>query len=218
MAAGSRSCSGAYSPTPSSQTPDHPPRSRRAMPARMASPFPGRPGMTGLRYRRRGRSSTCDERSRSPMNHLEPWHPPTPISHVARHNAQALGLDLAGDDSVEILPSASTRARIRRAVQKRRIHQPRAVRVPPHKEDSAADRVESTELALTAQVVEVDPPSVAPAIQIERRPAMLQDAVRLHDLLAGAQQALDQIGRVLDHVDVQPQDPRLVVQGPKEQV
>src|SRR5262249_42795712 len=56
------------------------------------------------------------------------------------------------------------------------------------------------------------------AIQIERRPAMLQDAVRLHDLLAGAQQALDQIGRVLDHVDVQPEDPRLVVQGPKEQV
>src|SRR5262245_55536635 len=64
----------------------------------------------------------------------------------------------------------------------------------------------------------MEPALVPPPIQIEGRSAVIKDAMRLDDVLLGGEQPLQEVRGVLDHVDVQPQDPVLIVERMKQQM
>ena len=55
-----------------------------------------------------------------------------------------------------------------------------------------------------AQVAEKFVVMPAPSVPVEAPPAVIVHAVRMHDAPPGGEQALDDVRRVLDHVDVQP--------------
>src|SRR4051812_17162447 len=106
------------------------------------------------------------------MQHLQAGHPPADVSHVARHDAKAFGLQLA---------AAGPNSRALAAVQERREDQSVAVYVSMDQQDCAADRVELDQVPLFSQVVQVQTPTVAPAVAIESWAAVFEHAVRLHD-------------------------------------
>jgi hypothetical protein len=64
--------------------------------------------------------------------------------------------------------------------------------------------------------MQMNPSLIAPGVQIEALPAILRNTVRMNDLLSRCQQRFDDVGRIFDHVHVQPQNPRLVIKGVKE--
>src|SRR5258708_2585563 len=59
---------------------------------------------------------------------------------------------------------------------------------------------------------------VSPSIAVEGRAAIVQYAMRLDDVLSCREQPLEDVGGILNHVHIQPQDPRFIVEGMEEQM
>ncbi|MEA2598427.1 MAG: hypothetical protein QOF01_4896, partial [Thermomicrobiales bacterium] len=93
-----------------------------------------------------------------------------------------------------------------------------AVRVRTHQQHGTADRVEADKVAFAAEIVEMESAMVAPAVLVEGRPAGREDAVRLDDVASGREEALDEVGGIVNQVDVEPEHPIFVVQGMKKEV
>jgi len=129
---------------------------------------------------------------------------PALVAHLAGENAEAFGLEFAGVVGPD--------ARIGDAVGGRGKDDALAVHIGADEEDSAADGVDRHEISLVAQVAEVEPTMIAPGVLVERRPAVFQDAIGVGDVGAGGEEAFDDVGGVVDDVDVQPEHPVLVVE------
>jgi len=82
----------------------------------------------------------------------------------------------------------------------------------------AADRVEPHRTLRIAEILHVLGALVTPCIAIEGRSALLQHAMRLHDFEFGCQHPVDYVGRIADHVDVDPQHPVFILECAKQQM
>src|SRR5207253_1595469 len=98
------------------------------------------------------------------------------------HDAQALGLELA---------ASGPDAWVLESIEEWRKDQTVTVQVGPHEQDGAADRVQLDQIAGAAQVVEVETAVVAPAVRVEGRAAILEDTMRLDNVLPGRQKPRD---------------------------
>jgi hypothetical protein len=152
------------------------------------------------------------------VEYFQVGHSPAFVSHIAGQHAQALGFDLTRAGREKII-SPDKRAPV--PVGEGREYQPVPVRIGPDQEHRAADAVERHQVALGAKVVHMQPAVIAPGVAVEcflRFIARLYDAVRMNDVLSGRQQQFDDIGRVVDNIDVNPQDPVFIGKRAGKQV
>jgi hypothetical protein len=104
------------------------------------------------------------------------------------------------------------------AIRKTGEDEPIAMNIGADEQHRAADRVESHEIRATAQILHMHPPMIPPCVQIEGRPAVTLDAMGVDDVAPSCDEKLDQIPRIIDHIDVEPQDPILLLERSKQQM
>lgn len=156
------------------------------------------------------------------MQDLHVRHAPTLVSHVVRHQAQTLGFNfalhvpaIAGKHQAAASQSFATGVRVRPTIKERRKHEAIAMEVRSHEKRRSAYRIERHQVSSRPKVVQMIAAAVAPGVSIEAAASILFDAMRLNDVAAGGEQLLDDVRRILDDIDVNPQRPFTIAQGPK---
>jgi hypothetical protein len=97
------------------------------------------------------------------------------------------------------------------AIEEGREDQAFAVHVGSHQQHRAADRIQLDQVALMLQIAEQFVRRSAPSVLVEASAAVVAHIVGVHDAFPGREQPLDDVGRVLDHIDVEPEHPVLIV-------
>ena len=83
---------------------------------------------------------------------------------------------------------------------------------------SSANAIEPHQVRPTPQGIHVDPSMFAPGIQVEGLRAVFLHAMGMYDFAPGADKNLQQIRRILDHVNIQPEHPVMILQRVKQQM
>src|SRR5579883_3532783 len=89
--------------------------------------------------------------------------------------------------------------------------------VGAHEQHCSPERLEPYR-ARAAQIVHVLPAAVAPGVEIEGLAAVFGHAMGLHDVPAQCDQGLDDIRRIFNDVDVEPEHPILIAECAEEKV
>jgi hypothetical protein len=139
------------------------------------------------------------------------------MPHVKGHQPETLGLDLA------TAPVGRPWARIAgelvfAAIEEWRKDQALAVKVGADQQHRSANRIERRQRTLAAQVLKQHAAVVAPAVAVEGWAARGLHAVRVDDVLPCRQQPVDQIRRRVDHIDIEPEHPVLVVKRARQEM
>src|SRR5579859_2530287 len=150
------------------------------------------------------------------MPDFEIGHAPALMPHIDRHDAQALGLDLAAHRWAERMRLADRR--IAAAIGKAGEDKPVAVNIGADQEYRAADGIKPDEIGPTAKVVHMGFALVAPRVEVVAGATRLDDAMRMQDVAAARDQPGQEIRRVVDDIDVEPQHPILLVEAVEQEV
>jgi hypothetical protein len=135
-------------------------------------------------------------------------------THVLRHQTQTIRFDFA-----RLLRRPGTempRGEMRAAIQERRKNQAVAMQIRRYQQACAVHSVQGHDLRPGAHAVHMGLRGVMPGIAIERRPAVIQDAMRMNNGLAHRKQPLDKVPRIRDDIDIQPQHPICIAQRPEQ--
>jgi peptidase M50B-like protein len=152
------------------------------------------------------------------MEYFQVRHTPTLVAHIAGHDTQALGFDLALAGREEYV---SPDERVPLPVKVGREYEPIAMRIRLDQEHRAAHAVQGNHVTLGAKVIHMQPAVTAPGVEIEglhRLVTQLDQAMRVNDIPPGGQQSLHDVGRVVHDIRIYPQHPVLIDQGPGQQV
>src|SRR5262245_1586144 len=140
---------------------------------------------------------------------LQVGHPPAAMPHLTGHDPQAFGLHLT---------SARPGERTLQPKLKAWENQPIAMNIRLNEQHGTANRIERDQVTLITQGLHADLAVTTPGVPIERLTTIVEDTVWLHDAFAGGQQSLDDVWWVFNDVDIEPQDPILVVQRVEQQM
>src|SRR5215204_3188190 len=103
-------------------------------------------------------------------------------------------------------------------IGKWREDQPVTVDVGPYQQHGGTHRVETGKVGPATQMLHQETAIVPPGVLIEGRPAIARYTVRVEDVAAEREQGLDDVRRILDHVDVQPEHPVLILERARQEM